>query len=520
MILKLMKKKYTITTDPHFQDEKLGISPALSKELDRLYHEMQDKKNKKVIGQISALIEKYPKIPMLKNYLTVAYNIRGDYKKADEINRLALNEHPEYLFARINEASRYVENKEYEKALDLLGEQLDIQGLYPERNEFHFSEVTNYIKTTIRYLLAVDNIELAENRYNMLREIAPDDDELEKYALAIGLKRMEKGMSNWQLEQKRKIKPKVFKTVEKNNDSAAPVFNHQEIEYLYQYDLRISHQKLREILALPRESVIADLERVLYDAEKRYGYFYNLDYSTETHSFVIHALFLLKELSAKKSLSKILSFIEFEYEFTDFWFGDHKTENLWMIIYCLGKDNIPILTEFLLKSGIDTFSKLAVSTAISEMVLQKMVKLDEIRPIYTELLDKMLTANLKDNIIDSDFIAFAIGDCLDCKLTELQPIIKKLFDKGYVSHSIMGKYDEVEQYLNGTKKHYRDERKSLNIFELYGSVTSKWFGYTKKDKAIKIPELPPIINEKIGRNEPCPCGSGKKYKKCCWGKNN
>jgi preprotein translocase subunit SecA len=26
----------------------------------------------------------------------------------------------------------------------------------------------------------------------------------------------------------------------------------------------------------------------------------------------------------------------------------------------------------------------------------------------------------------------------------------------------------------------------------------------------------PIINkEKIGRNDPCPCGSGKKYKKCC-----
>ena len=23
----------------------------------------------------------------------------------------------------------------------------------------------------------------------------------------------------------------------------------------------------------------------------------------------------------------------------------------------------------------------------------------------------------------------------------------------------------------------------------------------------------------IGRNQPCPCGSGKKYKKCCYGKN-
>jgi uncharacterized protein YecA (UPF0149 family) len=26
---------------------------------------------------------------------------------------------------------------------------------------------------------------------------------------------------------------------------------------------------------------------------------------------------------------------------------------------------------------------------------------------------------------------------------------------------------------------------------------------------------PPAIKEKISRNAPCPCGSGKKYKKCC-----
>ena len=22
----------------------------------------------------------------------------------------------------------------------------------------------------------------------------------------------------------------------------------------------------------------------------------------------------------------------------------------------------------------------------------------------------------------------------------------------------------------------------------------------------------------VGRNQPCPCGSGKKFKKCCWAK--
>jgi uncharacterized protein YecA (UPF0149 family) len=28
---------------------------------------------------------------------------------------------------------------------------------------------------------------------------------------------------------------------------------------------------------------------------------------------------------------------------------------------------------------------------------------------------------------------------------------------------------------------------------------------------------PPRRVVKIGRNEPCPCGSGRKYKKCCIG---
>ncbi|MFC7786014.1 SEC-C metal-binding domain-containing protein [Rossellomorea sp. GCM10028870] len=34
------------------------------------------------------------------------------------------------------------------------------------------------------------------------------------------------------------------------------------------------------------------------------------------------------------------------------------------------------------------------------------------------------------------------------------------------------------------------------------------------EPAALIPQ--PVINEeKVGRNDPCPCGSGKKYKKCC-----
>ena len=29
------------------------------------------------------------------------------------------------------------------------------------------------------------------------------------------------------------------------------------------------------------------------------------------------------------------------------------------------------------------------------------------------------------------------------------------------------------------------------------------------------PKKPVVKSDKVGRNEACPCGSGKKYKKCC-----
>ena len=36
-----------------------------------------------------------------------------------------------------------------------------------------------------------------------------------------------------------------------------------------------------------------------------------------------------------------------------------------------------------------------------------------------------------------------------------------------------------------------------------------------KSTPVKKPNSVPVTSKKVGRNDPCPCGSGKKYKKCC-----
>ena len=46
----------------------------------------------------------------------------------------------------------------------------------------------------------------------------------------------------------------------------------------------------------------------------------------------------------------------------------------------------------------------------------------------------------------------------------------------------------------------------------------QFLGEKSESLGVYIPELikiPLVKKEKIGRNDPCPCGSGKKYKKCC-----
>ena len=41
------------------------------------------------------------------------------------------------------------------------------------------------------------------------------------------------------------------------------------------------------------------------------------------------------------------------------------------------------------------------------------------------------------------------------------------------------------------------------------------FGQQKERKQVKQTQQPVRAEQKVGRNELCPCGSGKKYKKCC-----
>ena len=57
----------------------------------------------------------------------------------------------------------------------------------------------------------------------------------------------------------------------------------------------------------------------------------------------------------------------------------------------------------------------------------------------------------------------------------------------------------------------KQDRPPVQASARQNEVQNSVYGSAAKPQAAKTP----VRVTKVGRNDPCPCGSGKKYKKCC-----
>lgn len=81
-----------------------------------------------------------------------------------------------------------------------------------------------------------------------------------------------------------------------------------------------------------------------------------------------------------------------------------------------------------------------------------------------------------------------------------------------VVNATLGTDFTFESLINEYKKEYLNNR-------IYSSATVLYCSNAFSDMFDVIsapePEKPAVPTEKVGRNDPCPCGSGKKFKNCC-----
>lgn len=323
------------------------------------------------------------------------------------------------------------------------------------------------------------------------------------------------------------------------NNITLPTFNHPEVHIFYEHDLSITKAAVEQILQLPRTTLIADMETIILDFLQRRRLFEENEEDDAWFSFHFHALWVLEELKAVESLPTLLKFLEQDDDFSWQWFSDYATEDLWQIYYHLGEHQLEQLKAILLAPGEWVF-RIVPSSVTEQIFLRQPERRQEVLDWYQSVLDAFLAMEDDDPSLDPEVVASVISDTIPLQAEELLPKIKVLFDRNVVNQLVAGDFKAVEHDIKHGDFAFRKRDLKTSIYDRYEDAM-KWHGYQMKyDKVYQEKNTyKPVISspspassqkkhkttlgvttvkrkgKKVGRNEPCPCESGKKYKKCC-----
>ena len=115
-------------------------------------------------------------------------------------------------------------------------------------------------------------------------------------------------------------------------------------------------------------------------------------------------------------------------------------------------------------------------------------------------------------------------------LSDLKILVKKAFDRGFIDKNVL-EFDHFKKDLKQVIAHPGEPlRPNDDEYTLFGDTVDELSGrycFTEQynedqERWRQQAEVEPILSQPyenpfkgIGRNDPCPCGSGKKFKKCC-----
>ena len=115
-------------------------------------------------------------------------------------------------------------------------------------------------------------------------------------------------------------------------------------------------------------------------------------------------------------------------------------------------------------------------------------------------------------------------------MSDLKSLVKKAFDRGFIDSHVLG-FDDFEQDLKQCIEHPGEPLwPNDDEYTLFGDTVdelSNWYCFTEQysedqERWRQQADTNPILSQPyenpfkgVGRNDPCPCGSGKKFKKCC-----
>jgi hypothetical protein len=240
------------------------------------------------------------------------------------------------------------------------------------------------------------------------------------------------------------------------------------------------------------------------------------------------AIFLLAQFREKPAYPLLVKIVSAPGEIPFDLFGDTITEGLSQILASVYDGDSALLHGLVESEQVNEFVR---SAALNTFLV--MEQTDQMpRETVLEYLRSLFHGKLQR--ITSYAWSSLVCVVADLPAPELLEDVRQAYADGFVDTTVAD-LEGIERDVNAPKPWRRDRRHLI----MDAIAEMEWWSSfhpedsrPKKIPKLEAPALPsppsdsdsdseyvapqPFVREpKVGRNDPCPCGSGKKYKKCC-----
>jgi len=262
----------------------------------------------------------------------------------------------------------------------------------------------------------------------------------------------------------------------------------------------------------------------------------------------IYAMFLLAQFREKRAYPLIIKLASHSPELVDDLLGDIPTEDLGNILASVSLGDTSLIAELAANKEAEEFARAAAIRSWLPLVVSGEKSREEVMAYYKSLFEGGLED--RNEVVWSELV----DSSTDLYPEEVYDHIKKAYADGLIDEFYIDP-DRVDKRMALDKDEVLAELPDQNhLIEDAASDLRSWFQYREygddwdededwdeeddwdddegdeendEDRDVNslrlsalngrnfAPQTPYRAPEKIGRNDPCPCGSGKKYKKCC-----
>jgi len=231
-------------------------------------------------------------------------------------------------------------------------------------------------------------------------------------------------------------------------------------------------------------------------------------------------LCLLAEWRETRAYRPMARLLRCDPEYLDALLGMGLTEHAHRFMASVFDGDLDVLFEIIRDEEVDEAVRGAMIDTLTIIGLREP---DHLPAIEAFLKNFAVT----DFMVISDVVWSEWAICIGCLgFAELKPLVRHMFTAERITTETMYFSDFEEDLAKGLDPDGRDQLMNDDRYSLWNDTIGLFTKMNERERQMRSDpgstgNPSPSVSKRVrysgktGRNDPCPCGSGRKYKKCC-----